>query len=586
MENVKNDSKNMWDKVDWKGKCEVEKKTEQINETTISEYFKKIFQSEKTKKNLTVKDVIDQVNKYDTEVWELDKPPEMDELELALKTKRNGVSFDGLPSDILVILPASMKHVILMLIQKIFFGDYPEEWKIQILHALTKHGHTYYQPQLRGIAVAPLLGRVYDTMMDNRFRSWFQPNPEQSGFRSGQGCPLPLFTFIILIVYCKEKKLDLFVGFLDFEKAFDYVNRARLLTDLMGKGCGSKYVQALSKMYMESFYMPKVGERRLGNSIRTVHGVTQGRRSSTNYFSFFVSDMPHCTKNIGTNDFLDPYNIAQLADDTITFAELFKSLQLKLKALFNYSDGKGQIPNIKKTYYGNFAENPVTEPMEIGEGNFISSIDLEKGHNYLGMIFLPTDDLNKIIKANIKNRKKHVAKYYAWLEVNETTPVETKLLVLDTCVFGAILYTCEAWGDLTEFADDLVVIEHELVKRAIGVKKTACNDTLYYELQRPNIIANIKDKQHAFFKKMLQLSEEEEAIIGHIIHLCKDSSIINYYFNLKDNNCTSDLERLNRKIHTVNSSLIEYYRNLVGSEKPCIYSCYMNDYYRIIIITC
>ena len=31
----------MWDKVDWKGKCEVEKKTEQINETTISDYFKK-----------------------------------------------------------------------------------------------------------------------------------------------------------------------------------------------------------------------------------------------------------------------------------------------------------------------------------------------------------------------------------------------------------------------------------------------------------------------------------------------------------------------------------------------------------------
>ena len=149
-------------------------------------------------------------------------------------------------------------------------------------------------------------------------------------------------------------------------------------------------------------------------------------------------------------------------------------------------------------------------------------------------------------------------------------------------MFGAILYTCEAWGDLTEFADDLVVIEHELVKRAIGVKKTACNDTVYYELQRPNIIAKIKDRQHAFFKKMLQLSEEE-AIIGHIIHLCKDSSIINYYFNLKDNNCTSDLERLNRKIHTVNSSLIEYYRNLVGSEKPCIYSCFVNDYYRIII---
>ena len=579
---VRYDSKKMWSRVDWKGKCEVEKKAEQIDETTINEYFKKIFQSEKTKNNLTVEDVIDQVNRYEIEVWEMDKPPEMNELDLALKSKRNGVSFDGLPSEILVILPDSMKHVILKLMKKIFFGDYPEEWKTQILHALTKQGHTYYQPQLRGIAVAPLFGRVYDTMMDNRFCCYYQPNPEQSGFRSEQGCPLPLFTFIVFIVYCKEKNLNLFVGFLDFEKAFDYVSRGKLLTDLMEKGCGSKYTQALAKMYTESFYAPKLGDRKLGNSIKTVHGVTQGRRSSTSYFSFFVSDMPLCTRNIGTNDFLDPYNLAQLADDTMTLAEFFESLQLKLKALFNYSDGKGQVPNVKKTLYGNFVENPVTKPMEIGENNFISSIHLEKGHNYLGMIFLLTNDINKILKANIRIRKKQIAKYHAWIEINETTPIETKILVLDNCVLGALLYACETWGNLDEIADELLVIEHELLKRALGVKKTACNDTVYFELQRPNIIAKMKDRQYDFFQKLLNLNEED-AIIGYIIELCKDSSIIKYYYNLVGNYRSSDLDRLNRKVNTANSSLIQYYRNLVGNEKPCIYNCFMNDYYRVII---
>ena len=87
-------------------------------------------------------DVIDKVNNYDTGLWELDKPPEIGELELAFKTKRNGVSFDGLPSDILLILPESLKQVILILMKKIFFGTYPEEWKIQVLYAITKHGHT------------------------------------------------------------------------------------------------------------------------------------------------------------------------------------------------------------------------------------------------------------------------------------------------------------------------------------------------------------------------------------------------------------------------------------------------------------
>ena len=418
--------------------------------------------------------------------------------------------------------------------------------------------------------------------MDNRFRSWFRPNPEQSGFREEQGCPLPLFTLIILIVYCKEKGLNLFVGFLDFEKAFDYVNRAKLLTDLMDQGCGSKYVHALAKMYTESYYAPKVGQRRLGNCIRTVHGVTQGRRSSTNYFSFFVSDMPLCTKNIGTNDFLDPYNIAQLADDTITLAEFFDSLQLKLKALFNYSNEKCQVPNIKKTLYANFTENPITEAMEMDDDNHISSIDVIKGHNYLGMLFLPTDELIKILRFNIKNRKKHVAKYYAWLEVNENTPIETKLLMLDSCVLGAILYSCETWGIIDEIADELVVIDRQLVKRALGVKASTCNDTVFYEIKRPSIIAKIKDRQYAFFKKIMNLTEED-AVIKNIISLCEDSSIIQYYYHLNDNNCTLDIERLNRKISNMDSSLIVYYRNLVGLENSCIYSHYINDYYRIII---
>ena len=198
------------------------------------------------------------------------------------------------------------------------------------------------------------------------------------------------------------------------------------------------------------------------------------------------------------------------------------------------------------------------------------------------MLFLPTNELIRIIRFNIKNRKKHIAKYYAWLQVNENTPIETKLLVLDSCVLGALLYGCETWGDINELADELRVIEHGLVKRGIGVKVTACNDTVFYELQRPNIISTIKDRQYAFFNKIMNLSAED-AIIGYIISLCKDCSIIKYYQQLNDNNRVSDLERLNRKINTVNTPLIVYYRNLVSREKSCIYNSYINDYYRIII---
>ena len=50
--------------------------------------------------------------------------------------------------------------------------------------------------------------------------------------------------------------------------------------------------------------------------------------------------------------------------------------------------------------------------------------------------------------SNINKKMGNIAKFYGWLEVNETTPIEIKLLVLDNCMFCAILHGVEAWGDI------------------------------------------------------------------------------------------------------------------------------------------
>ena len=94
---------------------------------------------------------------------------------------------------------------------------------------------------------------------------------------------------------------------------------------------------------------------------------------------------------------------------------------------------------------------------------FISSIDKTKGHVYLGMLFIPTNEIRNIVIANINNRMKHIAKYYAWLDNNENTPIETKLLVLDNCCFNALLYVCEVWGDVSYIESRLSTLETKLL---------------------------------------------------------------------------------------------------------------------------
>ena len=72
--------------------------------------------------------------------------------------------------------------------------------------------------------------------------------------------------------------------------------------------------------------------------------------------------MPHSLAGLENTCFMDPFNLAQIADDTTTVAaEFIESLQNKLERVFNYSEDKLQSINIKKTYYCNFSSNPVSD---------------------------------------------------------------------------------------------------------------------------------------------------------------------------------------------------------------------------------
>ena len=56
------------------------------------------------------------------------------------------------------------------------------------------------------------------------------------------------------------------------------------------------------------------------------------------------------------------------------------------------------------------------------------------------MEFFPTNDINRIILRNLDKRATYISKFYSWLQINENTPIEVKLMVSDNYVFGAIFY--------------------------------------------------------------------------------------------------------------------------------------------------
>ena len=104
-----------------------------------------------------------------------------------------------------------------------------------------------------------------------------------------------------------------YTGLIDYEKAFDFVNRYDIVNDLMNEKAGSNFTKAIANMYDKTYYVPKISQTRRGEAIESVHGVTQGRKSSTSLFSFAIRNIPKAV-NL-PESFLAGHHVFQLADD-------------------------------------------------------------------------------------------------------------------------------------------------------------------------------------------------------------------------------------------------------------------------------
>ena len=583
----KNDPKKLWSRIDWKGNIQNE---QPISPSIIDRFFKDIFQSALTIKDPVITDLQNKIYEYDKFSEITDSEISINEVELAVRKKRKGCSFDSIAPDIFSIAPPALLNEIRRLMNGIFNCAYPDRWNTQMLLTFPKKGHSVKDPKLRGVAIRPMMSRIFDTILDNMFQQWYQPNAEQAGFRKKQGCIIQIFSLLLIIDIAKQRKEGLYIGLIDYEKAFDFMNRYLLMKELIGKGIGSRYLTNIYNIYKQTNYLIKTSNSTLGSEIATRVGVTQGKSSSANLFSLFISDMYESIQDANTSDFMDPYNLLQLADDTCILADNLVSFKKKMEKTFEYSKRKLLRINKKKSKFICMSDEYDADTITITEDTNIGTIDPNEGYNWLGLWLTPTLDISKIIEFNLNKKMSNIAKFYAWLEINIDTPIILKIRVLYSCLFATIIYGCEAWGPNRKYADELKKIETKTRKSCLGVKQGTSNDIIYQELNQPDIVATIKERQFNFYKKYSNLQEHEctsKAIWKLYETLVKHDSpgnIRKYYENLKDKCSNDDITERRNRIMNSQSTMAKTYAtktNLVYSQ--LLYKAFNNERSRIIL---
>ena len=243
----------------------------------------------------------------------------------------------------------------------------------------------------RGITLLSTVNKVYSAVVNTRNVSALESNDilvdEQNGFRRKRSCNDHLFKLTTIIRNRKRKKLATFLAFVDFEKAFDRVDRALLLHKLGKLGLGPKILSSISNIY-SSCQSCVILNRHLTESFPSQVGVRQGDTLSPTLFNIYINDLAECLNNsrkgIKLNESLEVTSLFY-ADDLVIMAETNENLQSLLNILHKWCQQWRMSINIGKTkviHFRNKTQVRSNFTFKVGNAN----IEMTDKYKYLGLI--------------------------------------------------------------------------------------------------------------------------------------------------------------------------------------------------------
>lgn len=131
----------------------------------------------------------------------------------------------------------------------------------------------------RGISLLSTVYKLYSSILNERLTTFLEKInmlvEEQNGFRKGRACIDHIYTVCTVISNRLRKGLHMFVCYIDFQKAFDFINRNLLPYKLLEIGVNSKFYDAVKEIYRNPQACVRITDVRTG-WFSTPMGVWQG----------------------------------------------------------------------------------------------------------------------------------------------------------------------------------------------------------------------------------------------------------------------------------------------------------------------
>ncbi|PVD22606.1 hypothetical protein C0Q70_18425 [Pomacea canaliculata] len=184
-------------------------------------------------------------------------PPTKTEIIKAIKSMKNGKAAgpDGIPPEALKADPETTATILQPLLHKIWEQELvPADWKLGHLVKLPKKGDLSQCNNWRGIMLLSIPSKVLTRIILERLKKALdmRMRPEQAGFRQDKSCTDHIATLRIIIEQSIEWQSSLYIIFVDFEKAFDSVDRDVIWRLMIHYGIPPKFISIVQGLYEDS----------------------------------------------------------------------------------------------------------------------------------------------------------------------------------------------------------------------------------------------------------------------------------------------------------------------------------------------
>nr|KAG5694841.1 hypothetical protein BaRGS_028769 [Batillaria attramentaria] len=400
-----------------------------------------------------------------------DKPSKA-EIRKAIMTLKNGKAAgpDEIPAEAIKADTETAVNMLHSLFSKIWEKEeVPAQWKEGIVIKLPKKGDLRDCSNYRGIMLLSVPGKVLNRILLERMREAVDPmlRDQQAGFRRNRSCADQIASLRIIVEQSLEWNSPLYINFIDYEKAFDSVDREALWKLLRHYGVPGKIISLIQCTYQDmSCRIAHAGQ--LSESFEVKTGVRQGCLLSPFLF-LLVIDWIMKTTTAGRKNGIQWTLWTQLddldfADDLALLSHSHSQMQDKTTCLEATSAGTGLKINRKKTELmkiNTTANTPVTvggEPIREVE-SFV----------YLGSVVDGQGGTDRDVTARIgKARAAMVMLKNVW--ASKVVSIRTKLRIFNSNVKSVLLYGCETWRTTKTMQQKIQTFLNTCLRRIFNIR--------------------------------------------------------------------------------------------------------------------